>query len=360
MATAHFLHEQTQRHYSDAMRILAALLLLLASLPLTAATGTPAPPQGAESNLQLTQCMSLQGSLSRQTTALAELQAHSQALSSQRELERMRNESRIQALENEKARLLSAAVIAVLILLLAAATSFGLLLRKRHQQLRRLSEVDVLTGLGNRRAATRKLDALAAQRGPDGTRHVLFLIDVDHFKQINDSHGHHVGDEVLVALAAKLRAACRPTDLVARWGGEEFLVACTSLTREQAEQVAARLRRAMAYTLETSHAARLITVSLGLAPIPFFDSGDEPSPASCWDYALRMADRALYAAKRHRDAWVGYWGAQLPDNATAEAVLEQPEAADGIVTVMSSVPRIVSTSSAAARARSLKALRAQG
>ena len=345
------------------MRIFAPLfLLLLASLPLAAAPGTaaaPTPPR-PEGESQLAQCMTLQGSLSRQTTALAELQAHSQALSSQRELERMRNESRIQALENEKARLLSAAVIAVLVLLLAAATGFGLLLRKRHRQLRRLSEVDVLTGLGNRRAAARKLDAMAIQRGPGGTRHVLFLIDVDHFKQINDSHGHHVGDEVLVALAARLKAACRPTDLVARWGGEEFLVACTNLTREQAEQVAARLRRAMAYTLETTHAARLVTVSLGLAPIPFFDSGDEPSPANCWDYALRMADRALYAAKRHRDAWVGYWGAQLPDNATAEAVLEQPEAADGIVTVMSSVPRIVATSLTAARARSLRALRAQG
>ena len=343
------------------MRLLAALLLLLASLPPSAATGTAAAtPQGAENNHPVTQCMSLQGSLSRQTTALAELQAHSQALSSQRELERMRNESRIQALENEKARLLSAAVIAVLVLLLAAATGFGLLLRKRHRQLRRLSEVDVLTGLGNRRAAARRLDAMANQRGPEGTRHVLFLIDVDHFKQINDSHGHHVGDEVLTALAARLKAACRPTDLVARWGGEEFLVACTSLTREQAEQVAARLRRAMAYTLETTHAARLITVSLGLAPIPFFDGGDEPSPGNCWDYALRMADRALYAAKRHRDAWVGYWGAQLPDNATAEAVLEHPEAAEGIVAVISSVPRIVATSMTAARARSLRALRAQG
>lgn len=344
------------------MRILALFLLLSVGLPLAANPATArqtAPPQpGSEG--QLAQCMTLQGSLSRQTTALAELQAHSQALSNQRELERMRNASRIQALENEKARLLSAAVIAVLILLLAAATGFGLLLRRRHRQLRRLSEIDVLTGLGNRRAAARKLDAMTIQRGPEGTRHVLFLIDVDHFKQINDGHGHHVGDEVLVALAAKLKAACRPTDLVARWGGEEFLVACTSLTREQAEQVATRLRRAMAHTLETAHATRLVTVSLGLAPIPFFDGGNDPAAASCWDYALRMADRALYAAKRHRDAWVGYWGAQLPDNATAEAVLEQPEAAEGIITVMSSVPRIVATSMTVARARSLRALRAQG
>ena len=191
-------------------------------------------------------------------------------------------------------------------------------------------------------------------------RHVLFLMDVDHFKQINDGHGHHTGDEVLVALAQRLKATCRPTDLVARWGGEEFLVACRNLTREQAGQVAARLRRAMAYTLETAHSARPVTVSLGLAPIPFFDAGVGASAASRWDYALRMADRALYAAKRHRDAWVGYWGAQLPDDATAEAVLEQPEAAPEIVSVMSSVPRMVAGASEIARARSLRALRAQG
>ena len=338
------------------------LLLMLASLlpasPAAVPTA-PASPQVAEGG-PLAECLALQGNLSRQTTALAELQAHSQAVVAQRELERMRTEARIQALESEKNRLLSAAVIAVLLLLLGAATAFGLLLRKRHGQLRRLSEVDALTGLNNRHAATAMLNAMTAQPGPDGTRHVLFLIDVDHFKQINDTYGHHVGDDVLVALAARLKAACRPTDLVARWGGEEFLVACTNLTREQAEQVAARLRRAMAYTLETAHAARPITVSLGLAPIPFFDAASDQSAAGRWDYALRMADRALYAAKRNRDAWVGYWGAQLPDDATAEAVLEQPEAAAGIVAVMSSVPRIVATSSEVARAGSLRALRAQG
>lgn len=335
---------------------LALLVALAVVLPAAPANAPARAPQNSLDG-QLAQCLTLQGNLSKQATALAELQARTQMVASQRALEQARHDGQIQALQNEKHQLLYLASIAILVLLLAAATGFGLILRKRHQQLRQLSEADALTGLSNRHAATAELNAMVAQRGPEGTRHVLFLIDIDHFKQINDTHGHHVGDDVLVAMATRLKAACRPTDLVARWGGEEFLVACSNLTREQAEQVATRLRQAMTYTLETAHSCRLITVSLGLAPIPFFDMPADNSAANRWDYALRMADRALYAAKRNRDAWVGYWGAQLPDDATAEAILEQPEAATRIVTVMSSLPRIVSMASA--RARSLRAVRAQ-
>lgn len=335
----------------------APLLLVVLLLPATPAAA-PGPSKEA-AQLQLAQCLSLQSRLDRQSLALADLQARARISAAQHELEQLRHAHQIEQLQSEKRQLAYLAAIAVLALLLGLSTGFGLLLRKRQKQLRRLSEVDALTGLANRRAATAALDALAAQPGPAGTRHVLFLIDVDHFKQINDGYGHHVGDDVLVTLAQRLKSACRPTDLVARWGGEEFLVACANLTREQAEQIAARLRRAMAYTLETAHSTRPVTVSLGLAPIPFFDSATATSAASRWDYALRMADRALYAAKRQRDAWVGYWGAQLPDEATAEAVLEQPEAAPGIVRVMSSVPRIVTGATEIARARSLRALRAQ-
>ncbi|WP_240126154.1 GGDEF domain-containing protein [Thermomonas alba] len=334
----------------------APLLLVVLLLPATPAAA-PGPSKEA-AQLQLAQCLSLQSRLDRQSLALADLQARARISAAQHELEQLRHAHQIEQLQSEKRQLAYLAAIAVLALLLGLSTGFGLLLRKRQKQLRRLSEVDALTGLANRRAATAALDALAAQPGPAGTRHVLFLIDVDHFKQINDGYGHHVGDDVLVTLAQRLKSACRPTDLVARWGGEEFLVACANLTREQAEQIAARLRRAMAYTFETAHSKRMVTVSLGLAPIPLHANGSG-SPSRRWDYALRMADRALYAAKRHRDAWVGYWSADLPDEATAEAVLEQPDAATGLVSVLSSVPRLVKSAPEMARARSLRALRAQ-
>lgn len=335
---------------------LRLLPLALAACLTAAPAAAPAPsaPTSASEQSPLAQCLALQTKLSQQQLALTQINAHNQIVASQRDLERAQHAAQIQALKSENERLLYVAIIAVLSLLLLAAGGFGLFLRKRHQQLRKLSEIDALTGLNNRHAATAVLNTMAAQRGPDGTRHVVFLIDIDHFKQINDGYGHHVGDQVLVEMAKRLKTACRPTDLVARWGGEEFLVACPNLTREQTEQIAGRLRKAMAYTLETAHSKRSVTVSLGLAPIPFFDSSTNNAASHRWDYALRMADTALYAAKRTRDAWVGYWGAQLPDDATAEAVLEQPEAAKGIVTVMSSVPSVVSMTSA--RARSLRAI----
>ena len=270
---------------------------------------------------------------------LADLQARNQDALSQRELERMRYEDNIRRLKEEKSRMLRSAGIGLLVLLLLGAVAFGLLQRRRHQQLRVFSERDALTGLANRHAATAALNALAAQRSQDDARHVLFLIDIDHFKQINDTHGHHAGDTVLAEVSQRLQAACRPGDLVSRWGGEEFLVACANLDPAQAQAVAARLCKAMAYTLETADGERAVTASLGLAPIPFFDVIPEGHVARRWDYALRMADRALYAAKEQRNGWVGYWGARLPDDATAEAVLEFPEAAPGIVHVMSSRPR---------------------
>ncbi|WP_144409339.1 diguanylate cyclase domain-containing protein [Pseudoxanthomonas suwonensis] len=286
---------------------------------------------------------------------LADLQARNQDAVSQRELERVRYEDRIHSLKEQQSRLLRTAVLALSMLLALAAVAFGLMQRRRHRQLRVVSERDALTGLANRHAATAALNALAVQRSRDDARHVLFLIDIDHFKQINDTHGHHAGDAVLVEMSNRLRTACRPGDLVARWGGEEFLVACADLDPGQAKAIAGRLCEAMAHTLETADGTRAVTVSLGLAPIPFFDVPPEDHLARRWDYALRMADRALYAAKEQRDGWVGYWGARLPDDATAEAVLEYPEAADGIVTVLSSHPR----EPARLRAQSLREAGAQ-
>ncbi|MBO9715595.1 MAG: diguanylate cyclase [Pseudoxanthomonas sp.] len=270
---------------------------------------------------------------------LADLQARNQDAVSQRELQRMRYEDRIRSLNAEKSRMLRTLWLALSLLLVSAAVAFGLMHRRRHRQLRVVSAHDALTGLSNRSAATAALNLLLTQRCQDHARHVLFLIDIDHFKQINDTHGHHAGDAVLVEVSQRLKAACRPDDLVARWGGEEFLVACADIDPAQAQAIAARLCTAMGHTLHAAEGDRAVTASLGFAPIPFFDIAPEGHPAPRWDYALRMADRALYAAKKHRNGWVGYWGAQLPDDATAEAVLEQPEAAEGIVTVFASHSR---------------------
>lgn len=342
-----------------------AVVLVLAIAPIAAPTPAPhipshATPAATASALPApSYCRALQNQLNQQSRALTSLQEKQRIDRMQRELEHLQHARQIERLQHEKRQMAYIAAIIILVLLLGLTTGSGLLLRKRQQQLRHISEIDALTGLNNRRAATAALDALAMTPCAAECRHVVFLIDVDHFKQINDHYGHACGDEVLTTLAQRLKSACRPTDLVARWGGEEFLVACPNLTPDQAQHIAERLRRAMAYTLETDHSRQRVTVSVGLAPIPFYDNSTGVTPAHRWDYALRMADRALYAAKRHRNAWVGYWGAQLRDEATAEAVLEQPEAAPELVTVLSSVPRIVQAATDIARARRLRALRAQ-
>lgn len=254
---------------------------------------------------------------------LADLQARSESAQAQRELEQMRHQAQIRVLNDEKSALLRRAGVTLMTLLVLAGVGFGLLQRRKNRQLRKVSATDPLTGLRNRRAATESLKAMSLQRPAAGTRHVLFLIDIDHFKQVNDGHGHHAGDQVLVALSRQLRELGRADDVIARWGGEEFLMACADLTEAQACAVAARVQETLCDAHELAPGQRWpLTVSLGFAPFPFFDN-----TTGGWDYALRMADRALYAAKDRRNAWAGLWGRTLPPGVALQALLEEPEGA---------------------------------
>ena len=111
----------------------------------------------------------------------------------------------------------------------------------------------------------------------------LAMLDVDHFKEVNDAHGHLVGDEVLRELAALLRSATRPETVVARYGGEEFVVLLPDADRNDALAVAERLHSATAQVSTVS-----VTVSIGLALLTAEDSGDD---------LMASADAALYEAK---------------------------------------------------------------
>lgn len=267
---------------------------------------------------------------------LADLQARSESANAQREVQRLQYEAQIRSLNDDRSRLLRRAGMGALALLVVAGLAFGLMQRRRNRQLRAVSATDPLTGLLNRRAATRALQAMSSQRPSPGTRHTVFLIDIDHFKRVNDTFGHHAGDAVLVELALALRDACRPGDVVSRWGGEEFLVGCTDLPAAQACAIAARLQQTLGASRELAPGQSwTLSVSLGFAPFPFFEDAD-PS----WDYALRMADRALYAAKDHRDAWAGLWGRRLPREVAPSDVLEQPEphVRNGIIELLASYP----------------------
>lgn len=160
----------------------------------------------------------------------------------------------------------------------------------RNRELSELSLTDPLTGLHNRRALERAVHAWQPAAGQPCTASLL-LIDVDHFKRINDSFGHPEGDRVLVSLARELRASARTTDLVVRLGGEEFVLWLPGADAVAAQDVAERVHRGVA-DLRTPGGA--LTVSVGLATC------DNALGAPCSDMLGRLlerADRAVYQAK---------------------------------------------------------------
>lgn len=152
------------------------------------------------------------------------------------------------------------------------------------------AQQDPLTQLLNRRSFERlaKQEAQRAQRS--GGRWALLMIDIDHFKRLNDSLGHAAGDHALVAVADCLRAALRTEDLAARWGGEEFVLLLVGTVENVAAQVAERIRQSLqALPLQFQAQSFRITASIGLAAT----QGAEQSLSSL----LQRADEALYAAK---------------------------------------------------------------
>ena len=172
--------------------------------------------------------------------------------------------------------------------------SFYLLvaLERARSRVQELAMADPLTGLGNRRrfvaAAKRELDLAARYRQPLA----IMLLDVDHFKLINDSHGHHVGDLVLVEVGRRCQQTVRTSDLLARWGGEEFIVLLPNTPVEQAQQLAERMRQAVSATAQAQVRERavLVTVSVGVA-------GTSVGQPARLDDLIRLADLELYKAK---------------------------------------------------------------
>jgi len=148
---------------------------------------------------------------------------------------------------------------------------------------------DPLTGLANRRGLEKDGAQRWASRAKEHTPIALLVIDVDHFKQVNDLQGHAAGDAILRRLAEVISSTIRADDVAVRLGGEEFLVLC-SVPVGQAEAVAERLRATVERELGP------VTVSIGVHEV-LPDSAD-PLPTSIWS-AVDIADRALYAAKNN-------------------------------------------------------------
>ncbi len=158
---------------------------------------------------------------------------------------------------------------------------------ERTRDLARLARIDQLTGVSNRRDLDERLDGELMRLG-DTAKLSVILCDIDHFKDINDQHGHAAGDAVLVAFARLLRCEVRTEDTLGRWGGEEFMILCPGLGIEGGRALAEAMRRRVAETRMPAVGAR--TCSFGVAEL---QKGERA------ETLLIRADRALYAAKRN-------------------------------------------------------------
>ncbi|SEL05777.1 diguanylate cyclase (GGDEF) domain-containing protein [Pseudoxanthomonas sp. GM95] len=301
----------------DAMRVLLAAQQALGQYKQALATSA----QLSDRQLQALRSQNLAG--------LAALQDRLDDTDRARELAAMRADQRVQALQLESARTLRNLAIAGFCVLALLSAGFYVYQRRVHAELERLSSTDAMTGMLNRRAANQRMAALPAPG--DGRRHVAFLVDIDHFKDVNDLHGHEAGDALLVEIGRRLRTEGEPGDIVARWGGEEFLVARANVDPDRVAQIAEDMRACIAdraVSLPTGGAHRL-TASIGFACWPFYP--DAPAELrGDFHCALSLADRALYASKHGgRDAWTGLWGQAGQDGRPVRA-LDQPDAAEAV------------------------------
>ncbi len=204
------------------------------------------------------------------------------------------------------------------------------LLASTNQDLSVRSVRDPLTALYNRRYFQDFMrdehSRPERRRRSDGDRaiHALLLIDIDMFKQINDRHGHAAGDAVLVVVARRLRETLRETDMIVRWGGEEFLVFVPATSTEKLDEIAARIMDAIAAEpIVHQGSAIRVTASIGYAPMPL----PPDSVVLSWERAISLVDMALYMAKVHgRNRAYGIRGLRRSDDealATIERDLEK-------------------------------------
>jgi diguanylate cyclase (GGDEF)-like protein len=218
-------------------------------------------------------------------------------------------ERRVSPLQNAVTGIPQDTFYSIVGLIISALMAFSMLglgsllqtLRDNEERLTRLATTDTLTGLANRRQVFSGLEAELRRARRTGRPLALMMLDLDHFKEINDRHGHAVGDAVLVAMARRCESRLRDMDQFGRIGGEEFLVVLPETGPEEARTIAERLRATLADTpVETESGPVVVTMSLGLTYLDM--KGDCGRAAGndvslCADSLLKEADAALYRAK---------------------------------------------------------------
>ena len=178
-------------------------------------------------------------------------------------------------------------------------------LRAHLQELDRLASTDPLTGLFNRRLLFIRLEQELARSQRVGAELCLAYLDIDYFKKINDTYGHLTGDEVLKKLADIMKEMLRKSDVLARMGGEEFLIMLPDTGVEGARLIAERLRARVAHTVFDFAGVTIpVTVSLGVLHVT---AGTTEPP----DELMRKADEALYISKHEGRNRVTVWGVEV-------------------------------------------------
>lgn len=213
-------------------------------------------------------------------------------------------------------------------------------LEMAYKTLEELSLTDPLTGLKNRRFLFKHLDADIAiskrdyenwARGrslnpPSVSDLIFFMVDLDHFKAVNDNFGHAAGDKILIQIRKLLGLIFRESDFLVRWGGEEFLVVARFIKRSDASLLAERIRKLISENVFEIGDGQTIpkTCSVGFACYPFLPA--HPQLIS-WPQVVDLADLALFTAKRtSRNAWVGIFATETsnPEN-FFKRILRDPE-----------------------------------
>jgi len=249
----------------------------------------------------------------RRQKTMMELQEKYEADKRQRQIESLRQENQVKSTEIDNRRLqqrvwwllalVFAMASAIVLFLYRKVRHTNAQLEEKNLELKQQSARDPLTGLYNRRhfqefmrghLETERRGAGVNPHGDDMVS-ALFLLDVDHFKHINDTWGHGAGDAVLREIAVALREILRETDMIVRWGGEEFLAFLPSVPRSGLDEVALRLLTGIpARTVDYQGTELAVNVSIGFAPFPL-GRGDAVS----WERAVNIVDMALYLAKGH-------------------------------------------------------------
>lgn len=276
--------------------------------------------------------------------AVYELQEKYEAEKKQRQIELLSRENQLKSTEIDNRRLQQRVWWLLALVLAMASVIVSLLYRKvrhanvqlkvKNQELKRQSSRDPLTALYNRRHFQEFMRSHAGKPQPSCGGDVvgaLFLLDVDHFKHINDRYGHAAGDLVLTTIAETLHDVLRETDMIVRWGGEEFLAFLPAVARDGLDDIARRILNGMAaQVIRYQGQAIEVHVSVGFAPYPLTPLG---RPLT-WERSVNLIDMALYLAKAHgRNRAYGLRGFQQVERTTLEAVEQDLERAwrDGFV-----------------------------